>query len=265
MKKKYYSNSQEYINRWVISYADFITMLLAFFMVMYALSQMDIIHLKNFQKSLEKSLKQESLTIKNLQQAVIANKKEEKKKVQIFTTLKKLKNVELFINKDAVQFDNIEKLIKSDKELLTKVQVSREPRGLIIRLNDAVLFDEGSAIIKNNARLTLDKLTAVLCKIPNSIRIEGHTDDVPINTGKYPSNWELSTARATKIISYLIEKGFNPQSLSVVGYGEYKPIKQNNSPENRASNRRVDVVVLSSMSKIFDPQNIELKEKKLEK
>ena len=126
----------------------------------------------------------------------------------------------------------------------------KESRGVVIRLNDTMLFDQGSAIIKPEALSTLESISGKLREFNNPILIEGHTDSTPIKNEKYPSNWELSTARATNIISYLIEKQkFPPNRLSAVGYGEYMPVADNSTPENKAKNRRVDIIILSSDKK----------------
>ena len=110
-----------------------------------------------------------------------------------------------------------------------------------------MLFDTGSAIIKPQAKATLDKISLSLAKFQNPVLIEGHTDSMPIRSEKYPSNWELSTARATNIIKYLTEvRKFPPGRLSAVGYGEYMPVEENTTPQGRAKNRRVDIIVLSS-------------------
>ena len=249
MKKDYYSNSQEYINRWVLSYADFITMLLALFMVMYAMSQMDV---NNAQKYLSKAFTKEK-------EQNLVQKPEEKLK-------QKLHNADKSIDKDSKDFEEIKQLIVSDKNLSNGLTLKQETRGLIIRLNDAVLFDPGSDIIKNNARATLDKLAIILNGIKNPVRIEGHTDNIPIKTSKFPSNWELSTARSINIVVYLMKNHqIDPKRLSAVGYGEYMPLTSNTTAENRAVNRRVDIVVLSSASEIFTPGDTEQNIKKLEK
>lgn len=251
MKKDYYSNSQEYINRWVLSYADFITMLLALFMVMYAMSQMNI---KDVQGSVGKAFETPN------------HKKEAKVQPEQAENLKQqLHNIDKTIEKESIDFKNIEKIINSDSGLSKELTLKQETRGLIIRLNDAVLFDPGSDIIKSNARATLDKLAGILKGIKNPIRVEGHTDNTPINTSKFPSNWELSTARSINIVVYLMKNHkIDPKRLSAVGYGEYMPIISNNTENNRAINRRVDIVVLSSASEIFTPLAPELNKDKLE-
>lgn len=226
MRNDYYSNSKDYINRWVISYADFVTMLLALFMVMYAISVNDT-------KQLSSALKK-TFGVEQIQQ-------EEQKSETITPEIAKTPTPE----QDSTQelYEILNKKFTDD----TSLSVVKEKRGIIIRINDTMLFDEGSAIIKSDAKSTLNKITTELNTIENPIIIEGHTDSTPIKNQQYPSNWELSTARATNIIKYLTEnKLISPTRLSAVGYGEYMPISENISPQGRAKNRRVDIIVLSS-------------------
>jgi len=165
-KKDYYSNSQEYINRWIISYADFITMLLALFMVLYAIVQMDKGGFKDFKSSLNSAF--DITRIKTIDQ-----KKNLDNQQKINEDIKnQLSNLDKMLKKETAEFDNIQTRIKSQSELSKNVNISRETRGLIIRLNDAVLFDPGSDIIKTDARLTLDKLAGILKDVPNSIRLK---------------------------------------------------------------------------------------------
>lgn len=275
MKTSLLNNNQNYINRWVVSYADFVTMLLALFMVLYALSQLDIKQMKTFSNSMgrvfEGNSKQQNKTTTNLD--------EKAKLLKLFKTTetnvyldkkysanldasskelkKQLSSFDNQINTESANFENIKKTIKNEFGDTKNINVIREPRGLLIRLNDTVLFDRGSAIIKDKALNILDKIAVVLKNESNSIRIEGHTDNLPIKTDKFPSNWELSTARATNIIKYLAKtRQFNPSRLSATGYGEYMPISGNETEAGRAENRRVDIVVLSSSSKIFEPTNL---------
>jgi len=275
VKTNILNNNQNYINRWVVSYADFVTMLLALFMVMYALSQLDISHMKTFSNSIDRAFdgnsKQTNKSTTNLD--------EKSKLLKLFKTTetsvyidnnnplildksskelkKQLSSFENQISVESANFENIRKTIKNELNNTQNINVIREPRGILIRLNDTVLFDKGSDIIKDKALNVLDKIAVVLKDEPNSIRIEGHTDNLPIKTDKFPSNWELSTARATNIIKYLVEvHKLNPSRISAAGYGEYMPISGNDTETGRGENRRVDIVVLSSSSKIFEPVNI---------
>lgn len=211
MRNEYYTNNKDYINRWVISYADFVTMLLALFIIMYAFSQIDNRNLINVQKKMQQTF----------------GGKQNVTKYQA----DKQAHVEKIIRENLSQSKSV-KLLKSDK-------------GLIIRVNNKVLFDEGSASLKPEAQKTLNEITKVLTKIDNPVIIEGHTDSTPIRNAKYPSNWELSTARATNIISYIMKSGeIPPKRLCAVGYGEYMPTADNTSSRGRNLNRRVDIIVL---------------------
>ena len=209
MRNDYYSNSKDYINRWVVSYSDFVTMLLALFIVMFAISQ----------------------NVAKTQAKIIEDN-----------------NLQVVENATGEAHKTVDELIQ---ELNTKlaenssVKLVKDERGLIVRMNDSILFDEGSAIIKKNASNTLNEIINVLTTVDNKILVEGHTDSIPINTKTYPSNWELSTARATNIIGYIIRTGkISPQRLSAAGYGEYMPIADNTSSGGRLLNRRVDIIIL---------------------
>jgi len=118
-------------------------------------------------------------------------------------------------------------------------------RGVILRLKESVLFETGKAELREEAKNVLDVLyEEVFKELPNNILIEGHTDNVPIRTAQFPSNWELSTARATSVARYLIEqKGFPPRRLAAMGCGEYRPIADNSTDEGRAKNRRVEFII----------------------
>lgn len=219
MRNDYYTNSKDYINRWVVSYADFVTMLLALFMVMYAVLRVDNQKLTEFQEKLEKTFgKQEIIESITKYQA----------------------------NGDAkLGAEALEKLFKKNITQSDLIKLIKGDKGLIIRVNNTMLFDEGSAVIKPQAEKSLSEIVKVLTKIENPVIIEGHTDSTPIRNKKYPSNWELSTTRATNIISYMVQKGkLSPKRLCAVGYGEYSPVADNTSISGRMLNRRVDIIVL---------------------
>ncbi len=228
------NQNPSYINRWIVPYADFVTMLLALFMVMYALSQMDVNNLKNFSKSLEKAF-------------ILPQQKQSLSEAFSTSRVNVAFSDKNVIKQEIIEFENIKEIVKEKLYNIKDVSITREPRGLLIRLSNRVLFDPGSDIIKDESIILLDTIAESLKEIPNSIRIEGHTDNIPINTRRFPSNWELSTSRATNIVRYLIEKhNFQPAKLSAIGYGKYMPIAKNYTQQGRASNRRVDIVILSS-------------------
>jgi len=144
-------------------------------------------------------------------------------------------------------------LERIEKEIVTKVKIEgieevetkiESEKGLIVSLKEKILFETGKADLSLEAKGVLDKLHPIFLKIPNQIVVEGHTDNVPIRTVQFPSNWELSTARATQVIRYLIEeKNFPKERIAATGYGEYHPVAGNDTLEGRAENRRVDFVI----------------------
>ncbi len=125
------------------------------------------------------------------------------------------------------------------------IQLDENERGITVHILDDVLFSPGMAVLNESSKSVLKRLAEVIKSIPNDIRIEGHTDNTPINTARYPSNWHLSVDRALTTAYYLIDQqGIDPDKVSIVGYSEYRPIAPNDSPTLRAKNRRVDLVIL---------------------
>lgn len=213
MRNDYYVNSKDYINRWVVSYADFVTMLLALFMVMYAVMKLDNQRLAEFNKHMQEK----------------------------FSGV----NIENVTKYQALNASDVEKILSENVSKTDSINILKSQKGIIIRLKNKYIFDEGKAVVKDNSKKTLDEIVTVLTKIDNPVIIEGHTDSTPIKNAQYPSNWELSTARATNIISYIVKTGkISPKRLSAVGYGEYEPIADNSNINGRMLNRRVDIVVL---------------------
>ena len=125
------------------------------------------------------------------------------------------------------------------------IRLEENARGVTIHILDDVLFSSGSANLTESSLTVLHRLAAIIKELPNDIRIEGHTDDVPISTSQFPSNWHLSVTRALNTAYYLINnEDLSPEKVSIVGYSEYKPIATNDTPDGRASNRRVDIVII---------------------
>ena len=127
-----------------------------------------------------------------------------------------------------------------------RVELSEDGRGLVLSIPEASAFPVGTADLTPAAGLVMTRLAGTIRRVPNAIRVEGHTDDVPIHTARYPSNWELSTARAVQVVASLIADGVAPDRLSAAGYAEFHPRVVNESAETRARNRRVDVVVIGA-------------------
>jgi len=142
------------------------------------------------------------------------------------------------------------KTLAENRNQRDEVAVAFSSKGLVMRLSDQVLFDVGAADISPPAIPLLEKVGAIIADSPYEVRVEGHTDDVPINTARYPSNWELSTARAVNVLRYFIETyGISSKRLAAEGFAEYHPMVPNDSIENRAKNRRVEIIFLKPTSK----------------
>jgi len=227
---------KENLERWLLTYADLITLLLAFFVVMYSMSQVDAKRFGQMADALHGILKGGDQVLKhdNPEPSTDGH------------GLLKLGNLRMLQSHIESRFKQIGKLDDVNTEITE--------RGLVIHIVDRALFGEASSELKPQSREVLDLILEEIMSKPNHVRIEGHTDDRPIQTDRFPSNWELSAARATEVVRYFVKgHGFPPDRISALGYGEYRPVRPNNSIENRASNRRVDVVILTMELSLKEP------------
>lgn len=229
---------RENLERWLLTYADLITLLLAFFIIMYSMSKIDAEKFREVARALRTVLRGTGpLSLPPDSKFVDDGLGDGDIKLGDLGVLKR----------------EIETKLKT-LGLANNITATLDRRGLIIRVSESAFFDLGSAELRPEAEKILDLIAVLLLRIPNHIRIEGHTDNLPIKTGKYPSNWELSVNRATVCIRYLIVKhNFRPERISALGYGKYRPIASNETPEDRAKNRRVDIIVLTWEEKRKEP------------
>lgn len=227
MRRK--KEEEDNTDRWVVSYADFITLLFAFFTTMYAISHVDLGKLEMFAGSMRTAFK--------------ANGEEK------IINIVGIKPVDYGIF-------NIEKELKTAIDKFDKIEgitTVIDDRGLRLILSDSVLFDSGSAILKDKAKEILSQVVPVIKRVKNPISIEGHTDNIPIKNVRYPSNWELSVARAMSVLVYMVDTHrVDPVRLSAAGYGEWRPIASNVTPEGRAKNRRVEIIFEAKNGKDTD-------------
>jgi len=150
---------------------------------------------------------------------------------------------------------SLQKMLAAGPPTMKRAHVRHDVRGVTVSLSEAGFFDPGSARVRPDSLPTLQAIAEMLKTLSSPIVVEGHTDNTPIRTAAFPSNWQLSTARATTIVAYLIdEMHFDPMRLAAAGYSEYRPVADNSSPEGRAQNRRVDMVVLTEGSEGPPPQ-----------
>jgi len=138
-----------------------------------------------------------------------------------------------------------------------EIQMRVTPEGLVVSLSEIGFFDSGDATLLPGGRSTLARIASILNEKGFQIRIEGHTDNVPIHTARFKSNWDLSTARATEVVSLLVEKhGFDPEQISAAGYSQYHPVADNDSAEGRQANRRVDLIIVARTQRVETPTTV---------
>jgi chemotaxis protein MotB len=222
--------------RWLLTYADMITLLMAFFIMLYSMS---VLNLAKFQ--------QVAVSIKSGFGGMVEG---QGRSILGSSSQFNIRPSPIVGETAGVPNQTVRKIqtMIKDEKLENKVRLRVDERGLVISLStDKVLFGPGRASLSPSARKIIDAVAGSLKDIPNEVRVEGHTCDLPIRSSEYPSNWELSTARATNVIRYLIDKkGFQPDRLSAAGYADSRALVPNTSESNRAINRRVDIVVLRS-------------------
>jgi chemotaxis protein MotB len=243
--------------RWLVSYADFITLLFAVFVTLYAMSQTDKQKVEQVAASYRSAF---GLTVGTSSgKPSIMNKTDlmpiPSMKPSMKNPEKPKKTAEDGTAKiQATKKEFKEILISIEKFLVTqnaadKVNIEITRRGLVVSLKEAGFFDSGSAAVNPASFGLVAKIAESLLPYSNPISFEGHTDNIPMRSSAFPSNWELSTARATNLAHFFLDRhGFAPQKISVTGYGEYRPVADNNSDAGRKQNRRVDIVLMGTSS-----------------
>ncbi len=217
--------------RWLLTYADMITLMLALFIILFAMSTISRVKVQEFAKSVSAGFN----NVWTVNQPPNGGANGDA-------------SFEASSSIPAIQRE-LEKYVK-ENHLEQQVQVHSEARGLVVTLlSDKSFYDSGSAQIRPATQKILDSIAPILKRSGNAIAIEGFTDNVPINTYQYPTNWELSAARAVGVARHLVEQdGIAPSRISATGYGEYRPRNSNATDAEKQTNRRVDIVLLSGNS-----------------
>lgn len=232
-------------DRWLISYADFITLLFAFFVVMYAISVVNEGKYKVLSDALgsafggQPETPQASSAIDALPlSGIIARKRAEaaKRERERMNTLARDLN------------NSLMPLIQAGK-----VRVVQTGRGVSVEINASILFAEGQAALGDESRETLGTVAGLLKNDPHAIEVEGHTDNLPIASPLYPSNWELSAVRASSVVRLFIDNGIAPARLTAIGRGANLPVAPNDNEEGRARNRRVAITILTAVPEAANP------------
>ena len=238
-------------DRWLVSYSDFITLLFAFFVVLFASSYRDGQTLKKISQAIHIGFQQLGAFSggEDTHGVAYPNLPPDPSTYTPQVRHPATDSASAAAAADVVQLrQQLEAAIGQelkDHEVVMRIT----PEGFVISLNELGFFNSGQAVLLPGAAPKIQRIAKVLSLDGLDLRVEGHSDDQPIHTAQFRSNWELSTARAMAVMTLLVgDSGFDPQKISVAGYGQYRPIATNATPEGRRMNRRVDLVVVATMS-----------------
>ena len=229
-------------DRWLISYADFVTLLFAFFVVMYSISSVNEGKYKTFSDSLSIAFTNQPSSAST---DIVPNQQE-----QMLKALVDRRTARLGEQQRKIQ-DRMKSLAGGLSQVMSPlinqrmVSINQTKRGVVLDISASSLFKAGEAALQPGALDVLRQVSAVLSKEELPVEVEGHTDDIPIATVQFPSNWELSSARASSVVRMLIDNGVPAKRLAVVGLASNQPLAPNDSTENRARNRRVTITIVS--------------------
>lgn len=229
---------------WMTTYSDLMSLLLTFFILLYSMSNIDAEKFKSVTASLQSILN--GLGYTNI---IEEDMGDDSKDSSNLDDLNNTGDIDEGIDMNTVKpgilemYEKVEAYVAKE-ELEAQVSVSMNKRGVFVDIKEAILFESGSAEIKESGLNVLNRLEGLINDFENELVIEGHTDTVP-STGQYPTNWELSTARAVSVVRHLSEvEGVSPKRLSAVGYSEYRPIAPNDTRKNKSMNRRVNILII---------------------
>lgn len=222
---------------WMVTYSDLVTLILVFFILLFSMSQIDV----NKFKSIAESFRDRHILDFNPSVVPIENPPQFNDEQE---------NLEQNDKENGQEGEALDYLLSEIEAFLAEngledaILANRNERGVVLVLDEQVLFETGEAEIFGGKNAFLDKVGSMLKSIPHLVKVEGHTDNRPITTFRYPSNWELSTARASSVIRYLVDEyKIDSTRFIAIGYGETRPIVPNDSPENWEKNRRVEIVI----------------------
>ncbi|MFP5391813.1 MAG: flagellar motor protein MotD [Gammaproteobacteria bacterium] len=239
MARRKYDDHIENHERWLISYADLITLLFAFFVVMYAISVVNEGKYKVFSLAIGDAFgtKDKVTATSDIQPMFpLPNHLQKRRSEAMVRERQALTRLAQDLSA------TLAPLVKEGK-----VRVTQSSRGVSVEINASVLFDPGAAALTEESDEALRALAAQLKNDPHAIQVEGHTDNTPIKNTLFPSNWELSAVRASSVVRLFIDSGVAPERLTAVGHGANKPVASNDTAEGKARNRRVAVTILSAL------------------
>ena len=215
---------------WIVTYADLVTLILTFFVLLYSMSNLELKRFKVVMQSIKIGLGQQVTVVEDSQEAV-----EPVTPPMTQETYWEMRNQSLL--------DELNTLIK-DRGLDENIVVSLENGRIVIRVKNHLFFSSGRAQLNASGMPILDDILVIFRNCPDyRINIAGHTDNTPIYTTQFPSNWELSTTRATVVLRYLIERGIDPRRMTATGYADLMPLVSNDNADSKAQNRRVEFIL----------------------
>ncbi|MEL4105466.1 flagellar motor protein MotB [Oscillospiraceae bacterium WX1] len=244
-KKQNHHQEEEAGEAWLLPYSDLMTLLLAVFIVLFAVSKIDQQKAVAMSESFSQAMMAEGAGSGEGAQAAASPGEASPSADSAAEEAAKEYLGQLEYASLADTKEKLDQIFQSEN-MSSTISTTIDMRGLVITMNNAILFDSGSADIKADHIDTLKKVAEAVNTLDKYIRIEGHTDNVPVSGSIFPSNWELSTARASRVARLFIsECGIQPDRIVAVGYGEYRPVGDNSTPEGQAANRRIDIIILS--------------------
>lgn len=252
--------------KWMVTYSDMVTLILVFFILLFSMSQIDLVKFEAISESFRNRMIFDffpsPVPMDNPTES--SSHLESGKDSNEFNTPTQLPNVNDRDRdqEEEAQEDSLTNLIEDvedfldQEELHNVITANRTERGVVLVLQESILFDPGEAIILPSGEPFLKKIGKLLSEIPNNVKVEGHTDTVPMASYRYPSNWELSGARASSVIRYILDEfSFDESRFSLAGFGETRPVKPNTTKENMRKNRRVEIVILNESTEIDEEMN----------
>jgi chemotaxis protein MotB len=246
----------ENLERWLVSYADFMTLMFALFVVLFASSETDKAKAQRVSESVRRALDQgefASAVASILGGRVGDRGKSNPREPGGNTTKPEAEKPPQYLAELLPSLEYLNKELESEI-LAGKVRVHMEGRGLVVSLMEAAFFQSGDDTVLQAMYPSIDKIAAAIAALPNPVRLEGHTDSVPIHNSRFRSNWELSAARSIAMLNLFVERNKLPPSrLAVAGYADNVPVAGNDTEEGRARNRRVDIVILNKAGFGLEP------------
>lgn len=244
--RKRFEEEPDNHERWLVSYADFMTLLFAFFVVMYAISSVNEGKYRILSNSLVNAFGKTRPMLNESEQIA-------PQRLPPIQLLPRPRPNDALLRREREQMTGIARdILKVLAPLVSqgKVRVTESSRGVSIEINDSILFAQGEAKLGAESSEVLKAIALVLKADAHAIQVEGHTDNVPINKAQFPSNWELSAVRASGVVRLFIDNGIADQRLVAVGHGSNQPVASNDTPEGRMRNRRVQVMILSGLPEV---------------